>query len=199
MATAACGPKHLENPAVEVSVPGLNGSTNISYYDIHGRTAQELVMEMRQLGPKSAAGAFFGETLSPMHWEWRSKSYGGSCELTNLQVHVVSNMTLPRWTPPADTVPGLAEQWRTFLAALETHEIGHQDISARGARDVERALQRYTGNCATLASDVRRVTDPIMERVRVEQIQYDATTRHGMTQGATFPPRRVPIAPPPKL
>jgi len=51
-------------------------------------------------------------------------------------VSVNAQILLPRWTPPTDTEPGLAAEWTRFIAALETHEAGHKDISAKAGRDI---------------------------------------------------------------
>jgi predicted secreted Zn-dependent protease len=192
---AACAGSHPEGAAAEAPVPGLGGVAMI-YYDVHGRTARELAGEMRRLGPKTAQGAFFGETHWDIHWQTRSKNVGAYCEITDVQVRMEATMTLPRWTPPPDTEPGLLGQWKTYLAALETHEVGHKEIAARSAREIEDVLRRYTGNCLSLNAETRRLTDPVLQRLEAEQAQYDATTRHGATQGAIFPPRRAMTPPP---
>jgi predicted secreted Zn-dependent protease len=187
-----CATTHPENPALDVFPPGVVGSTEVASYDIHGRTAQELVAEMRKLGPKTAAGGvYFGETTSPMRWTWKTRSSGVNCELASIQVFVRSEITLPRWTPPADTVPGLLAQWKEFLAGLETHEIGHKNISGRAARDILSKLQSLNTFCSSVSAEAKRLTDGIVSASQMEQVKYDADTRHGATQGAVFPPRRL--------
>src|SRR5262249_29721162 len=114
-----------------------------------------------------------------------------------VSVYIRSEITLPRWTPPPDAPPALVEQWKQFLAALETHEIGHKDISARAARDVLTAIRRLDTMCPSFGAEAKRATDGIVARLRVEQATYDAETRHGATQGATFPPRPISGVRPP--
>jgi predicted secreted Zn-dependent protease len=111
---------------------------------------------------------------------------------------VRSEITLPRWTPPSDAPAALVAQWKQFLAALETHEIGHKDISGRAARDVLTAIRRLDAMCSSFNVEATRVTDGIVARLRVEQASYDARTRHGATQGATFPPRPIAGNAPPR-
>lgn len=182
----ACAPAHPENPALDAFPPGVSGSTAVTYYDIHGRTAAELVAEMRQLGPKASGASFFGETQSPVSWTWQSRRSGDNCQLTAVRVIVHSEITLPRWVPPADTVPGLVAQWRTFLVGLETHEIGHKDIAGREALGILRRLQSINTYCSSVNDEIRRATDGIVSAARQEQVTYDADTRHGATQGAVF-------------
>jgi predicted secreted Zn-dependent protease len=193
----ACATSHPENPSLDAFPAGVAGSTDLVYYDVHGSTARELVADMRKVGPKSAdGGVFFGETQSPLRWTWRTRSSSGMCSPVDIRVQVSAQITLPRWTPPADTVPGLLAQWNQFLAALEVHEVGHKDISGRAAADVIHKLTGLNTFCSSLNDEARRITDGIVARLRDDQVRYDADTRHGLTQGAVFPPRRaLPPAP----
>src|SRR5215471_21134032 len=100
--TLGCATVHPENPALDAFPPGVAGSTDVTYYDIHGTTARELVTEMRRLGPKTETGSFFGETQSPLRWEWRLRHDGARCTATDVSVSIRSEITLPRWTPPSD-------------------------------------------------------------------------------------------------
>ncbi len=189
----ACVTTHPENPDLDKFPPGVAGSTDITYYDVHGRTARELVTQLRALGPKLPSGAFWAETRSPIRWTWRSKAdVNGRCTLTQVQVQIHSQMTMPRWVPPADTEPGLYAAWQKSMAALQTHEIGHKDIAARAAREILQKLNAVSTFCNGLSAEVNRMTDGIIARETAEQSAYDAQTRHGLTQGTAFPPRPAP-------
>jgi len=184
---AGCATKHPDNPALDAYPPGIVGSTDVVYYDIHGKTARELVDDMRRLGPQG--GRYFGEAQSPLRWNWQTKSDGEGCRTSSANVIMRSEITMPRWSPPADTAPGLYTQWKTFLSGLETHEIGHKDISARHAREMLTSLRKMSGFCGSLDTERRRITSGVLTRLREEQLKYDADTRHGATQGAVFPAR----------
>ena len=189
----ACATTHPENPALDTFPPSVSGSTEVVYYDIHGRTDRELVADMRRLGPKTAAGGiFFGETQSPMRWQYRIRPDAMQCTLYAVTVRVSSQITLPRWTPPADTVPGLYARWQAFLAALQVHEIGHKDLSGRAAAEIIHELNALNTSCSTLTNDVQRITERIVAQLRDDQVRYDAETHHGATQGAVFVVRRAP-------
>jgi predicted secreted Zn-dependent protease len=189
---AGCTPKHPENPALDAFPPGVDGSTEITYYDVHGRTAAQLVAQLRQLGPRMGAGNFWAETLSPMRWTYRRRNDGGErCSLADVHILVATNIIMPRWVPPVDTEPGVYAAWNQSMAALESHEIGHKDISARAAREVLSRLNAISTDCGDIPTVVKRTTDAIMTKLSADQARYDAETRHGLTQGAVFPPRRV--------
>ena len=193
----ACATTHPENPALDTWPAGIAGQTEVAYYVIHGRTAAELVTEMRRFGPKSASGTmYFGETRTPLSWDYRTRNDGYMCTLRDIRMHASAKITLPQWRPPVDTNPRLWAEWQQAMAGLERHEIGHKDISGRYAVMIMRKLTEVNTFCSSVNDEVRRVTDALLVQLRDEHARYDRDTRHGLTQGAAFPPRRtVPVPP----
>ena len=184
MASCASAPR---NKALDSYPAGVIGRTDVIYYDVHGRTISELRADMRRLGPKIADSSFVGETRSPMRWTWRTETIGpSSCAIRDVTLSVNAQITLPRWTPPADTEPGLAAEWTRFLAALETHEAGHKDISAKAGRDIVERLRGLSGLCSLISTRANDLARDIVDRSSAEQKAYDAATRHGLTQGTAF-------------
>jgi predicted secreted Zn-dependent protease len=182
------------NPVLDSYPAGVIGRTTVIYYDVHGRTFAEVRADMRRLGPKVADSSFVGETRSPMRWSWRTVSTGsGMCSIPNPSVSVNAQITLPRWTPPADTEPGLAAEWTRFIAALETHEAGHKDISAKSGRDIVEQLRNLSGPCSQISTRANDIARVIVDRAGEQQKAYDAATRHGITQGTGFGAGRVTI------
>ena len=175
------------NPALDKYPAGVEGRTTVTYYDVHGRTYPELRTEMRRLGPKINGGSFVGETRSPMTWSWRTESIaGGICTLRDVRVSVNAQILLPRWTAPADADSSLVAEWKRFIGALETHESGHKDISARAGRDLKDQLRGMSGTCSMMNMRANDIARQIVDRANAEQKQYDAETRHGLTQGTGF-------------
>jgi len=188
--SAACA-SAPRNPVLDKYPSGVNGRTTVLYYDVHGRTFEEVRADMHRLGPKIDGTSFVGETRSPMRWRWRTESIGGTgCSIREVTVLVNAQITLPRWTPPADTEPGLAAEWTRFIAALETHEAGHKDISAKAGREIIERVRGLSGPCSQLGTRVNDVARVIVERAHEQQQVYDAQTRHGLTQGTAFGIRR---------
>jgi len=184
LASCASAPR---NPVLDKYPAGVSGRTTVLYYDVHGRTFEEVRADMRRRGPKVDGTSFVGETRSPMRWRWRTQSMGGaSCSISEVSVSVNAQITLPRWTPPADTEPGLAGEWKRFLAALEVHEAGHKDISAKAGREIVEKLRNVSGLCSQIGIRANDVARLIVARASEEQIAYDASTRHGLTQGTAF-------------
>lgn len=179
------------NPVLDKYPVGVSGRTSVFYYDVHGHTFEELRADMFRLGPKVDGRTFVGETRSPMQWAWRTESSrSGTCSIRDVVVTVNAQITLPRWTPPADTEPGLVTEWKRFLTALEVHEAGHKDISAKAGREIRERLRGLSEPCPLIGNRANEIARAIVERAYKEQAAYDATTRHGLTQGTSFGPGR---------
>jgi len=184
VAACASAPR---NPVLDNYPAGVSGRTTVFYYDVHGRTVDELRADMRRKGPKVDGTKFVGEMRSPMRWSWRTELLGrANCSIREVSVFVNAQITLPRWTPPADTAPGLVTEWKRFLAALELHEAGHKDISAKAGREIIERLRGLSGSCSQLGARANDLARAIVERAAGEQKAYDAATRHGLTQGTAF-------------
>jgi predicted secreted Zn-dependent protease len=174
------------NPVLDTYPVGIIGHTTVLYYDVHGRTFDEVRADMRKLGPKVADSSFVGETRSPMRWSWRTESANGTCSIRDVTVSVNAQITLPRWTPAADTEPGLASEWTRFITALETHEAGHKDISAKAGSEIVTRLRGLSGLCSQISTRANDVARMIVDKASDDQKTYDAVTRHGLTQGTAF-------------
>jgi len=183
---AACA-SAARNPVLDKYPAGVVGRTSVFYYDIHGRTFDDLHAEMRRKGPKIDGESFVGEARLPMRLSWRTESLGrNSCSIRDVTVSVTAEITLPRWTPPENPEPGLVDEWKRFIAALEEHEAGHKDISAKAAREITSRLRGLSGLCSQLGTRANEFARTIVARTSDEQNAYDAATRHGLTQGTAF-------------
>jgi predicted secreted Zn-dependent protease len=192
LASCASTPR---NVALDSYPAGVQGRTDVTYYDVHGRTYGELSADMRRLGPKNNGSSYVGETRSPMAWSWRTETMGArSCALRDVRVTVNAQILLPRWTPPDDADSSLVAEWKRFITALELHEAGHKDISAKAGRDLKDQLRGMIGLCSQVGLRASDIARRIIDRATEEQKQYDAETRHGLTQGTGFgPPRSMVV------
>ena len=195
--SAGCASAH-RNPVLDKFPAGISGHTSVLYYDVTGNTVEEIRADMRRLGPKVGGGSYFAEARSPMRWNWRFDRTGSSyCSISDVTVSVNSEITLPRWTPPDNADPDLVDEWNRFLAALETHEAGHKDISAKAGRAIIARLRGFSDLCSNINTRASELARSIVDRAVVEQSDYDFTTRHGLTQGASFGIRRAQPRPSP--
>jgi len=197
LAACASGPR---NPVFDTYPAGVTGRTTVIYYDVQGRTFEEVLNAMRQAAPKVSGTRFFAETRSPMRWTWRLEPLATStCSIRDVTVSVNAEIILPRWTPPPDAEKGLVTEWNRFINALELHEAGHKDISAKAGREIVIQLRNLSGFCSQIGLRANETAGVILARASEEQRLYDAATRHGFTQGAFFGAGRRPAEAPDSL
>jgi len=159
-------------------------------YDIRGSTAEELHREMQRLGPPAEDGRrFYGHTAWNIRWRFLVEPSGNSCRATRVEVTAYIVLTLPRWTPPQEAPEELRHRWDAFMAALRAHEEGHRDLAVAAARRVHSRISGFrTASCRDFNREVNREGERILDRLRTDNLRYDEETRHGMAQGAEWPP-----------
>ncbi len=115
-----------------------------------------------------------------VHWSWPGQGTE-YCNLQDAQVSYEITVTFPRWTPTQQAAPELVAKWNDYLRALALHENGHIDNVVAHYPAIVTALKNSTCLSAEAAGQA------VLDQIRQYDLQYDATTDHGGTQGARFP------------
>ncbi len=155
-------------------------------YDITGATHAELRAQLDALGPEDDSGRHDAYTKWFVRWAYDyDRSVETQCRLTNVRATVEVKMTLPRW---ANESGALAERWQQYLAALRTHENGHVQNAVDAARFIVVDLQALpvSPDCDSAAVAANAKASESIELAHARDKDYDAETKHGATQGATF-------------
>jgi predicted secreted Zn-dependent protease len=75
------------------------------------------------------------------------------------------------------------------MRALSLHEARHVDIAVEAVRGVRREVEAVSGlSCAGMESRTREAAERVLTAQREQDRQYDLRTRHGVTEGAVWPP-----------
>lgn len=161
----------------EISIP----NATMIFYEISGSTEDELREQMSALGPAEDDGTHFDAyTRWRIGWNW--PGYGENvCTLSEAVVTYEVTVTFPHWVPPADASPELLAKWSDYITALAGHEKGHVDNVVDNYTVLEKAVKDAT---CTSADDAAQA---VIEVIRQNDLDYDAETGHGATQGAVFP------------
>ena len=139
-------------------------------------TESELSREIREKGPKGYAGY----TSWRVSWSW--PGYGSLfCDVSGANVDAAVTVTFPSWKPPADASPELVEKWARFVAALAVHEQGHVDNVYASLPRIREAIQ--SADCLSAEDAAQQ----IIAEMNQYDLDYDAETGYGRTQGAVFP------------
>lgn len=161
------------------------------YYDVEGTTVAELAEALQRLGPQTEGQRFYGLTQWQLNAEYQWVESSGGCAIENPVVRVAVTMTLPRWTPPRGTPGELVGAWNRFARALEQHEHEHRRLAEEAAEAIrwELATLRLP-NCTHAESRAQQRVADIVQDYNRRNARYDEQTRHGITEGAVWPPRR---------
>jgi predicted secreted Zn-dependent protease len=154
----------------------------VTYYDIAGTTQEELRAQMTSLGPEDRNDhkAVDAQVDWFVYWNW--DGYGTSdCDLTTAEVWYEINLTMPNWTPPVNASPELVTKWENYIHVLKEHEAGHITNIIDNYEIVLTAIQEATCETADAAAQTA------LDTLRQYDIDYDAETSHGATQGVVFP------------
>jgi len=183
VSTPPSSPAPFSTSSAAPSAPPDETITNATmiYYDVTGSTAQELRAQMSEDGPLSDDGhRFDARTNWYISWSW--PGYGTrTCNLQDVTVTYRITVTFPHWVEPANPNPALVSRWSAYTQALATHEEGHVDFVVSHYQAVATAVKNAT--CLTADAAAQAALQPI----RQHDLDYDAATNHGATQGATFP------------
>ncbi|MEH2225940.1 eCIS core domain-containing protein [Nostoc sp.] len=97
-------------------------------------------------------------------------------------VLVTETKAMPVWTELDQQCEPVKKEWARFYSALDTHENGHISIDEKAFKDLHKKLLGKT----TSASD--KIFNDTYAQANTDNNTYDATTKHGLTQGTGVTP-----------
>jgi len=189
-ALAAVGCAAADNPRARPVEPGIELRREERRYGVDGSTAEDLLQSLRARGPRESSRSYFGYTSWKMSWDGRAIATGDGCSLARVLVSVHLVTTLPSWEPHGTVTPALTARWERFFAALSAHERQHDRLVIDGAHELlDRLRSLQTASCATIRREAEAIQQAVVGAVHTRNRAYDERTRHGFSQGASWPPR----------
>jgi predicted secreted Zn-dependent protease len=135
-------------------------------YTIRGRTAEELLLQMVQLGP----GGFVS---FPYFYEWRfsaeeattafAGNRSGMCRVRDFAVAFDITATYPVWEQPPDVPPQLVAAWDEFGSQLQQRWVARRDGMVEFGREISRAARRVEEACPFMQARVQEVVERFRE------------------------------------
>jgi predicted secreted Zn-dependent protease len=166
--------------------PAFAVDVAVVYYDVHGKTLEELRRGLGENGPLQDGRRYHAHTRWNVTWTYRGAPRGAGCEFAWFNVAVDGVMTLPRWTPPSDAPRELIERWANYETALRMHEAGHFEHGLRAAREIEELGKSFltTTDCRAIDSEFHPRAMQVIQTYNERDMAYDRDTGHGASQGA---------------
>lgn len=159
------------------------------YYDIEGHSAQQLREQMNNVRPMEHGQRFDAYTEWYVKWHFDFQNTAQGCELTESKVSVDIVYHLPRWANEESAAPELQRHWNSYFKHLLLHERGHAQNGKKAATEIADMLKNLApfSSCPLLEQMANERAQQIIAEHNAWDLEYDKETRHGRTQGATFP------------
>jgi predicted secreted Zn-dependent protease len=156
-----------------------------THYPVRSGPGLSLAQSINAASPIREHGrVFHGRTDWNIHWnyKWSPTPHGG-CRITQVSTRVEATIKLPQLD---SATPAQRERFASYLEALRRHELGHFDIARQAANSIDKQIAALpeSGNCRALESAANAGGERTLNEYRQREVEYDASTQHGKTQGA---------------
>jgi predicted secreted Zn-dependent protease len=197
-ATATVAPNFynlvVPTPTAPILLYPITFASNLKVvtYAVTGQTQAALSRSLNDQAlsdPNEVDGRYYARTdwFISAQWDYRPTARG--CEVDIGSVTLAMTMTLPMLSSSTGVPPDLLNRWTTFISNTITHETGHVKLSEQGARAYQHDLGNFTpaADCMTIKPELSDLFTHASSAIRKSNVDYDAQTNHGETQGAVFP------------
>ncbi len=178
-------------PAVTYAI-GYESDLQVETYAVQGVTfnAISASLDANALSdPHEERSRYYARTDWHLggNWYWKPSTRG--CAVDHGEVSIQITMTLPALADQAAAPANVKTRWTHFIENTITHESGHVKIALQGAREYQRDLGNYppAADCDVLKSQLQDLFERSFDSIDQKNVNYDAETRHGVSQGAVFP------------
>jgi predicted secreted Zn-dependent protease len=176
-------------PAVAPADPIV--SEVFKYYDVDGETAQDVRADLNRRGPIDGNEHRRFDAVTHWHVAWRYtyRNSAGHCEIATASTHVDIAYAFPRLAPHSSAPSALRRAFADYLERLLVHEKGHGQTALDIAKRIEDGIRTLPSapTCSALEVMANDLGHSLIKEANQLDIEYDARTEHGRTQGARFP------------
>jgi len=165
-------------------------SETYEYYEIQGRTEQEMRCQMTENGCTWKDGNKYDSVTSwKFDWNFDHIRTEQGCSADAFSAAVAINFRYPRWQRPTDAPQSLIHKWESYIENLVIHENGHRDMAVEAAAELNNVVAGLppAPTCAELDKRIQMLCSSRIKKLNADAKVYDATTGHGVKQGALFP------------
>lgn len=159
----------------------------ITTYTVSGNTLKEVRADINSKRKAAAGGGYDSINRWNTRWRFTTENTGGSCVVTSVTVTLDIEIVIPKLASNAPT--DVRRRFDEYIERLMVHERGHSTHSVAAANEIEPALLAIApeATCREAVKEANQRANAILARQKEIDKDYDARTRHGATQGATFP------------
>lgn len=162
----------------------------VEFYEISGDCEADLRTSLRKNGCVCNDGKKYHSLTSwNFKWDYDYHRTKQSCAAVSFQPIININIRYPKWSKNGNPPAELREKWDAFMDNLVKHEEVHRDMAVEAASEVTVAVMKLPlqATCADLDREIKKIARIRMKQLDEDAKDYDAETKHGLTQGAVFP------------
>ena len=178
-------PPAVSSAALVAAAPELASLPGVTLvgYPVQGRSPRAIRESIDERRPKPPQGeeAFDARVDWRYQTRWQSGP-SGACDPATVEVEMTIVVTLPELTTRAALDRRERERWDRYFTALIGHEHNHVRVALAGAEQL-RTFMRNAPDCTTMQAAQAQISASIV----AANAAYDEQTRHGRTEGATYP------------
>jgi predicted secreted Zn-dependent protease len=153
-----------------------------SYYDVSGRSMDEVVDLIDRVGPTDHNGQRFqGRTDARIDWSFGFRRTAEGCEIRDVVTKLTVTMIMPRFV---GSDPRLKERFDRSVNRLFVHENGHVHNAEGSAARIDAALTAVPAapTCKALRTQANAVAHKLFDEGAAIDVAYDELTDHGRHQ-----------------
>lgn len=159
-------------------------NTTLLGYEVTGRSPRGIRSSIDESKPADPQGVRH-DAVTNWRYQPRFVSRNGECLPETATVEHRITIILPDLASREALSGRDRDAWDRYFTALVGHELNHARIAETGVRQMESAMR-----AATTCEGIRAAITAGGAAINAASAQYDQQTRHGRTEGATFPPAR---------
>ena len=148
-----------------------------SYFNLYGKTAEELDREIAKRGPKLLQTGTRHPGATTMNFGLKTKitNDGEFCKLDRAFVTLDLKLSLPRWKGRERATQDMGIMWDTLSSDIKRHEERHGLIARSYAIELERTLENLPRDrdCKRLQAKAESVAKDLLKHHAEAQAQFD--------------------------
>ena len=157
---------------------GVRSSTQVRYYNVGGTTSKQLVNYMRRHPIRGDYGNAIANIRPSYRLSVPTKSSGGKCRPTNVNLSIRFVMTIPRSRNTSSMASSTRNAWRSFASYAKRHEETHKRIYIQcGNNFVAKAKKMSASSCGALQAAIRRQLEKDKRACESRQRAFDRRER----------------------
>lgn len=163
----------------------------IETYRFSGLTPAEMRQSLNLSSPVKHEGkTFHAHTTWFVKWYFQWIYEDGKYRINDANSTVEIKFIMPEWIDEAKAPTEVVMKWKQYFIALKQHEDGHAEIGIEAANAVVKAIRDVDPqpDSKQLEAKANAAANRVLERYRMQEIEYDRKTQHGEKTGAIFLP-----------